>query len=104
MHKTDQLLGTAAIALGLFVPIAIAKDQDRRIEPGTTIVFRTSEPIDSEVRDNRVYRGIVDQDVRENGNLTIPRGSQVELKVRVASDQAQGQPPSPLTTFASRMI
>jgi hypothetical protein len=86
MHKTDQLLGTAAIALGLFVPVAIAKDQDRRIEPGTTIVFRTSEPIDAEGRDNRIYRGIVDQDVRENGYLTIPRGSRVELKVRVAPD------------------
>jgi hypothetical protein len=40
-----------------------------------------------EHRDNRVYHGTVDQDVRgENGRLAIPRGSQVELIVRVARD------------------
>jgi hypothetical protein len=86
MNKTVRHIGIGAVALGLCVPMAIAKDQDRSIEPGTTIVFRTSEPIDVEGRDDRVYRGVVDQDVRENGRLAIPRGSRVELKVRVAPD------------------
>src|SRR6185437_10426062 len=37
--------------------------------------------------DNRVFTGTVDQDVRgENGRLAIPRGSTVELIVRVARD------------------
>src|SRR6266540_5163939 len=58
-----------------------------RIEPGTIIPVRPSETIDVERRDNRVYRGIVDQDVRgDNGRLAIPRGSHVELFVRVARD------------------
>jgi hypothetical protein len=81
MLKTTCLIGTTAIALGLFVPFAISS-----IRPGTTIVFRPSETIHVEGQDDRVFTGIVDQDVRENGRLTIPRGSTVELKVRVAPD------------------
>jgi len=58
-----------------------------RIEPGTTIPVRTNEMITSERRDNRVYTGIVDRDIRgENGRLGIPRGSRVELIVRTARD------------------
>ncbi len=65
------------------------RDRDRvtRIEPGTVIPVRTNDAIDVERKDNRVYRGTVDQDVRgENGRLAIPRGSQAEMIVRVASD------------------
>jgi len=58
-----------------------------RIEPGTIVAVRTNQSIDVERRDNRVYTGIVDQDVRGgNGRLAIPRGSTVELFVRVARD------------------
>lgn len=65
------------------------RDRDRitRLEPGTVIPVRTNEFIDVERRDNRVYSGIVDQDVRgTNGALAIPRGSAAELIVRVAPD------------------
>jgi len=67
------------------------RDQDRdrmtRLEPGTVIAVRTNESIDVERSDNRVYNGIVDQDVRgDNGRLAIPRGANVELIVRVARD------------------
>jgi|SRR5579872_1764170 len=67
------------------------RDQDRnrmtRLEPGTVIPVRTNEAIDVERRDNRVYRGIVDQDVRgTNGRVAIPRGASVELIVRVERD------------------
>ena len=67
------------------------RDQDRdrmtRLEPGTVIAVRTDESIDVERSDNRVYNGIVDQDVRgDNGRLAIPRGANVELIVRVARD------------------
>src|SRR5579864_8279943 len=66
-------------------------DRDRmtRIEPGTLLVVRTNDTIDvdRDRRDNQVYTGIVDQDVRgENGRLAIPRGANVELIVRVAQD------------------
>ena len=98
----DRLIGAAAVVLGLCVSAAPARqdrdrdrdrdyrgDRDRitRIEPGTNITVRTAETIDVERRDDRVYRGIVDQDVRgENGRLAIPRGAPVELMVRVARD------------------
>ena len=50
-----------------------------RIEPGTQVLVRTTEPIDVNRSDNRVYpHGRVDQDVRgENGRLAIPRGARV---------------------------
>jgi hypothetical protein len=58
-----------------------------RLEPGTVIPVRVNETIDVEQRDNRVYYGIVDQDVRgDNGRLAIPRGSRAEMIVRVAPD------------------
>jgi len=58
-----------------------------RIEPGTSIVVRTNDAIDVDRGNDRIYRGIVDQDVRgENGRMAIPRGAGVELKVRVAAD------------------
>jgi len=58
-----------------------------RLAPGTMISVRPSEAIDVERKDNRVYTAIVDQDVRgTNGKLAIPRGSTVELMVRVAPD------------------
>jgi hypothetical protein len=87
-----------AMALGT---LAAAQDRDRirdqdsnrynervtRLEPGTVIPVRTNEAIDVERRDNRVYSGIVDQDVRaENGRVAIPRGANVELVVRVERD------------------
>jgi len=51
------------------------------------INVRPTESIDVERKDNRVYYGIVDQDVRgNNGQLAIPRGSKVELIVRVERD------------------
>ena len=91
-------VGIATAFLVLCVGSASAQDRDRdrdrdyrdrmtRIEPGTMISVRTTERIDVDRRDNRVYRGIVDQDVRgENGRLAIPRDSAVELLVRVAPD------------------
>ena len=100
--RTIQTI-TVAIAmvfLGSLVSSAIAQDRDRdrdrydrdrehltRLEPGTIIAVRNNESIDVERKDNRVYRGIVDQDVRgENGRLAIPRGSEAEMIVRVAPD------------------
>jgi hypothetical protein len=65
------------------------RDSDRmtRLEPGTIIPIRTNEAIDVDRSDNRIYTGIVDQDVRgDNGRLAIPRGANVELIVRVDRD------------------
>jgi hypothetical protein len=58
-----------------------------RLSQGTIIAVRPNESIDVERKDNRVYYGVVDQDVRgTNGQLAIPRGSRVELIVRVERD------------------
>src|SRR5579872_6237293 len=96
-HKAYGVLGALLVA-ALFIPLAArAQDRDRdrdddrdrmtRIEPGTIVAVRTNETIDTDRHDNQVYTGIVDQDVRgENGRLAIPRGSRVELIVRVAHD------------------
>src|SRR5262245_50379100 len=59
-----------------------------RIEAGTQITVRTTEPIDVQSLDGRVYSGIVDQDVLESssGRVAIPSGSAVELEARDGRD------------------
>ena len=97
-----RFLSGVTLGTALFVtPMIQAQNRDRdfdrdrryegdritRIQPGTNVTVRTDAPIDVERRDNRVYTGIVDQDVRgDDGRLAIPRGSSVELIVRVARD------------------
>jgi hypothetical protein len=98
MHTTKIVAGLAVLGALVIAPLAISQDRDRdrdrdggdritRIEPGTNISVRTNDSIDAERADNRVYYGAVDQDVRgQNGRLAIPRGSRVELIVRVMRD------------------
>ena len=97
-----RLLSGVTLGTALFLaPMIQAQDRDRdfdrdrrddgdrmtRILPGTNVTIRTDQTIDVDRRDNRVYTGIVEQDVRgDNGRLAIPRGSTVELIVRVARD------------------
>ena len=96
--KTALGLGLCALIL---TPLCSAQDRDRdgdrywdsdhgrftRLDPGTVIPVRMNQTIDVERRDNRVYYGTVDQDVRTNsGRIAIPRGSNAELMVRVAPD------------------
>jgi hypothetical protein len=99
-HSITKVLSASCVAAALCLsPALFAQDHDRdrdwdrdrnlftRLEPGTVIAVRTEDPIDVERTDNRVFSGTVDQDVRgENGRLAIPRGSHVELIVRVARD------------------
>jgi len=92
----NKLLNVSLLTLVLAAPLTMAQDRNRdygrdrgmtRLEPGTVIPIRTNEAIDVERKSNRVYSGIVDQDVRgDNGRLAIPRGSRAELIVRVARD------------------
>jgi hypothetical protein len=58
------------------------------ISAGTSIVVRTNEYIDVRNSDGRVFSGVVYQDVLDdNRNVAIPRGSNVELIVRFASNR-----------------
>ena len=68
-----------------FLPATGAAQELRRLEPGTTIAVRTNQMIDVDRQDHRVYTGVVDADVRDtNKRIVVPRGSAVELSVRVA--------------------
>jgi len=58
-----------------------------RVEPGTNLAVRTNDYIDTHSRDGRVYYGRIADDVRgSDGQVAIPRGSDVELIVRRARD------------------
>jgi hypothetical protein len=71
----------------VFEPAGRAEARSR-IEPGTAISVRTDRYISSDRSDGRVYTGSVDRDVvGENGRIAIPRGSPVEMIVRVAPDK-----------------
>src|SRR5437588_689437 len=97
-HKETQILsGLLLMATLCLGPIASAQnragdrnqnaDRSARLEAGTIIPVRINETIDVQKGDNRVYAGIVDQDVQgDNGRLVIPRGSNVELIVRVSQN------------------
>jgi len=58
-----------------------------RLDPGTVVPIRINQSINSERSDGRIYTGTVAHDVvDDNGRLAIPRGSNAELRVRVARD------------------
>jgi hypothetical protein len=97
-HSLRKLQGVLAVLIvsgWCISSVAWAQDRDwdrdhyraTRLEPGTKIPVRLSRTIDVNRSDNRVFYGTVDQDVRgDYGRIVIPRGSNVELVVRVAPD------------------
>jgi hypothetical protein len=85
---TASLLVTALGVAGWAITANVSAQDNRRVAPGTAITVRTSESIDVDRQDNRVYSGAVETDIRDDdGRIVIPRGSSVELFVRVAADQ-----------------
>jgi hypothetical protein len=95
MNKTisfyKSLPGLAAALLLALLPPGVAEAQSARspgiIDAGSTVNVRTTEEIDADESDGRVFMGVVDQDVRNRrGAVAIPRGSDVELVVRELSD------------------
>ena len=58
-----------------------------RIESGTSVQVRTTQPIDSQTIDGRVYTATIENDVRDTqGRLAIAAGSTAELVVRRGPD------------------
>ena len=99
LDKTARVVGAVSMILALsFSSICWGQDRDRdrddrdrdrvrTLDPGTVIPVRTNDSIDVDKGDNRVYTGTVDQDVRnDHDRLVIPRGSTVELIVRISRD------------------
>jgi hypothetical protein len=81
--------GVAAAAL-LVVPATVEAQSWEYINPipaGTTVQVRTTESIDTQQMDGRIFRGTVESDVRDTqGRLAIPRGATAELVVRRDTD------------------
>ncbi len=80
----------AVAAMGiLFAPAAGAQSWNYvdPIPAGTSIQIRTTDAIDTQSIDGRIYTGTVENDVRDvQGRLAIPRGATAELVVRRVSD------------------
>ena len=89
-QKIARLTTCAAAAAMLAAPAlahAQAWDYINPIPAGTTVQVRTTEPIDSPTMDGRIYKGIIENDVRDTqGRLAIPRGATAELVVRRDAD------------------
>jgi len=88
--RTSPVVAIAAIAAMLLAP-ELANAQGwtalSRIESGTTIQVRTTEDIDTQSVDGRVYTGTIENDVLDTqGRLAIPAGSTAELVVRRGPD------------------
>jgi hypothetical protein len=80
LKETWTRLTTGAAVAAMLVSPALASAQPwKYIDPvpaGTTVQVRTTEPIDTQTMDGRVFRGIVENDVRDaQGNLAIPSGA-----------------------------
>jgi hypothetical protein len=87
-HMRRYAAGVGMAAAMWIAPLGLqAQDLHARIDPGAILTVRTNEPISSARADGRIFTGTVDQDVMgSRGQVAIPRGSNVELIVRVARD------------------
>jgi hypothetical protein len=84
-------LATGAGMAALLVCPSVASAQSwKYVDPvpsGTTVQVRTTEMIDAQTIDGRIYKGVVENDVRDaQGQLAIPAGATAELVVRRDSD------------------
>lgn len=74
--------------LGLIALATLGVAQVRTIGEGTNIPVRTNEAIDAKKSDGRVYTGVVAENVTDVlNNVAIPKGSNVELIVKKASNK-----------------
>ena len=66
---------------------AAANAQTERIDAGTTIQVRTTEDIEAEDSDGRMFDGVVERDIlSSSGTMVVPRGSDVDLVVKEIGD------------------
>jgi hypothetical protein len=94
IRETKRMAGrlgaVSAIAAMLLAPQLVSAQgwtALSRIEQGTAIQVRTTEDIDSQSVDGRVYTGTIENDVMDTqGRLAIPAGATAELVVRRGPD------------------
>jgi len=81
---------TAVAAVALLMPTlgsAQSWDYINPIPAGTSLQVRTTEPIDTQSMDGRIFTGTIENEVRDTqGRLAIPRGATAELVVRRDAD------------------
>lgn len=89
-QKVARMTTGAAIAALLVTPAMAGAQSWNYVDPvpaGTTIQVRTTEAIDTQSMDGRIFRGTVESDVRDaHGNIAVPSGSTAELVVRRGPD------------------
>lgn len=81
--------GVAAAALLVAPALGLAQSWEyiNPIPTGTTLQVRTTEAIDTQSMDGRIFTGTIENDVRDaQGRLAIPRGATAELVVRRDAD------------------
>ncbi len=91
LKQTLTRLTTGTAMAALLVSPSLANAQSwKYLDPvpaGTEVQVRTTEPIDTQTMDGRIYKGIVENDVRDaQGQLAIPGGATAELVVRRDAD------------------
>jgi hypothetical protein len=84
-------LTTSAAAVAMLAGPTLAGAQSweyiNPIPAGTTVQVRTTETIDVQSMDGRIYKGIIENDVRDTqGRMAIPSGATAELVVRRDAD------------------
>jgi len=83
-------LTTAVAAVALLMPAVGAAQSWDYVNPipaGTTLQVRTTEAIDTQSMDGRIFTGTIENDVKDTqGRLAIPRGATAELVVRRDAD------------------
>jgi hypothetical protein len=84
-------LTTGVAAAAMLVAPAVANAQSwnyvNPIPSGTSLQIRTTETIDTQTMDGRIFTGTVESDVRDTqGRVAIPRGATAELVVRRGPD------------------
>ena len=76
-----------AVVCALCLTASAQRRSTGLIDAGTTINVRTTEGINTNNADGRVFHGAIDQDVFDrNRNIVIPRGSDAELIARRVSN------------------
>jgi hypothetical protein len=92
MHRSKLArLTTGIAAAAMLVAPTLANAQSwnyvNPIPSGTSLQIRTTEAIDTQTMDGRIFTGTVESDVRDTqGHVAIPRGSTAELVVRRGPD------------------
>jgi hypothetical protein len=80
----------AAMAALLVIPSLTNAQSWKYLDPvtaGTTVQVRTTELIDTQSMDGRIFKGVVENDVLDaQGQPAIPRGATAELVVRRDAD------------------